>query len=172
MLVLKRYFNLWHPLAYLSQQHLRQLRFHFFFFKFLLHVFSLTLHQWVGCEDSTLKAIYTNWEKNTTAWPIDRPNDYAIVTIGGGSGIGKTTTGRQLKTILFEKYGPTFGLQGKVPPGANVAVVNVFLHSEAMPFLSYPEGFSAEKKVVIMFWFCLILGYINVLFSHHETLNM
>lgn len=105
-------------------------------------------------------------------WPIDRLNDYAIVTIGGGSGIGKTTTGRQLKTILFEKYGPTVGLQGKVPPGANVAVVDVFLHSEAMPFLSYPEGFSAEKKVVIMFWFCLILGYINVLFSHHEMLNM
>lgn len=70
------------------------------------------------------------------------------MTIGSGSGIGKTTLGRELKYLLQRKYGKSLGLEVKLKEGARVASVHVFLQPEAMTFHDYPQGYSPQLKVV------------------------
>lgn len=70
------------------------------------------------------------------------------MTIGSGSGIGKTTLGRELKNILQRYFGESLGLDTKLKKSARVATVHVFLQPESMAFPDYPRGYSPKKKVV------------------------
>ncbi len=80
----------------------------------------------------------------------------AFLIIGGGSGIGKTTLGRQLETLLRQKYGPMFGLKPlaimTTHPTAfanqpNVFCEHIFIRVGAMGFDTYPHGFSGTLQV-------------------------
>jgi hypothetical protein len=65
-----------------------------------------------------------------------------------------TTLGRQMKALLQQKYGDSFGLNLQAlmdryaftkKPG--VICEHVFLCIGDMRFAQYPEGYSADKKV-------------------------
>ena len=81
-----------------------------------------------------------------------------FLIIGGGSGIGKTTMGRQLETLLLQKYGPTFGLTlpASTTTHPSVFCVHIFIRVGSMSFDPYPLGFSASLKV----WRERVVGYV------------